>query len=203
MQPKNKYLKCVWMNFLKVSILSFFFFLYTDIKYITSILLLLLLRKKYIILIADNSILTSYFIICELWRRHNLRQNHTTRRQTSHFVRVAEKTLPKRVPLHDRHVRNRVSLNCPRCFRRKHALKTRSNVRYNGGSFHWFWQLWVTPLLLGLPFVPAELLLRRKFPAMNPVPKTNGGKIYGRLDGKLFLFRVRQGSIVVVRTRAT
>lgn len=128
MQPKNKYLKCVWMNFLKVSILSFFFFLYTDIKYITSILLLLLLRKKYIILIADNSILTSYFIICELWRRHNLRQNHTTRRQTSHFVRVAEKTLPKRVPLHDRHVRNRVSLNCPRCFRRKHALKTRSNA---------------------------------------------------------------------------
>lgn len=45
-------------------------------------------------------------------------------------------------------------------------------VRYNGDSFHWFWQPWVTPLLLGLPLVPAKLLLRLKFPAMNPAPKT-------------------------------
>lgn len=94
------------MNFLKVSI----FFLY--MKYITSILLL---RKN--ISFQLRTILAFYFIMrieviviyVKITRNDKLRP----------VVQSPKKTLPKRVPLYDRHVRNRVSLNCPRCFRRK------------------------------------------------------------------------------------
>lgn len=103
--PKNKYLKCVNEFSQSIDFLFVYEIYYFDI----------IVEKKYIISIAHNSRLLFYYANRS---HHNLRQNHTQRQITSRRS-IAEKTLPKRVPLYDRHVRNRVSLNCPRCFRRK------------------------------------------------------------------------------------
>lgn len=98
-------MKCVNEFSQSIDFLSVYEIYYFDI----------IVEKKYIISIAHNSRLLFYYAN----RSHrNLRQNHTQRQITSRRS-IAEKTLPKRVPLYDRHVRNRVSLNCPRCFRRK------------------------------------------------------------------------------------
>lgn len=130
----------------------------------------IIVEKKYIILIAHNSRLLFYYAN----RSHrNLRQNHTQRQITPRRS-IAEKNTSKACPIVRQTCQKSSVIKLSTVFSSKmHWKRVRVvPVRYNGDSFHWFWQPWVTPLLLGLPLVPAKLLLRLKFPAMNPAPKT-------------------------------
>lgn len=128
----------------------------------------------------------SYFIN----RHHNLRQNHTANYIPSFNRR---KNTSKACPIVRQTCQKSSVIKLSTVFSSKmHWKRVRIvSVRYNGDSFHWFWQPWVTPLLLRLPLVPAELLLRLKSPAMNPVPKTNWWKDIRKVGWKIiFIFRL-------------
>ena len=162
-QPQEINIWNAWMNFLKVSI----FFLY--MKYITSILLL---RKD--ISFQLRTILAFYFImrieviiiyvkIVDVHATTNYVPSFNRRKNTSKACPIVRQTCQKSSV-----IKLSTLFSSKMHWKRVRVVP----VRYNGDSFHWFWQPWVTPLLLGLPLVPAKLLLRLKFPAMNPAPKT-------------------------------